>query len=197
MGSREATEFHFGTRVRTERERRGWSQQELAKRLTDKGIPLYASTIAKIESEKKPRAVRLGEAAGIADLFEVSLDSLVGRKPSADRDLDYALGALMDAVYTSRTELERSARSLRDRLEDIPAEFAGYETLAGHGREVFVHLNSAREVLGKLEDQLIAHRKPNTKAMGAWARHVAQRIEKDQKERKPTAKVPQDDEAQP
>ena len=66
--------------MRAERERRGWSQEELAKRLTDKGVDTYASTVAKIESEKKPRAVRLAEAAAIADLFDVSLDTLLGRQ---------------------------------------------------------------------------------------------------------------------
>ena len=156
MGLRDAADFYFGKRVRDERERRGWSQEELAKRLTDKGIPVYASTIAKIESKEKPRAARLGEAAGIADLFGVSLDSLLGRKPrKADRDLGYALGALLDAVSTSQTELRRTFGSLRDRLDDIPADFAGYHALAGHGREVFAHVTTAHEVLSKLEDQLI------------------------------------------
>ena len=78
------------------------------------------------------------------------------------------LGALLDAVYTSRTELQRTARSLRDRLEDIPADFGGHDTLAGHGREVFGHLETAREVLVKLEDQLIAD----------MERRVAERLER-------------------
>ena len=44
---------------------------------------MHATTIAKIEAGS--RSVRINEAVGIADLFEVSLDTLLGRKsgPSA------------------------------------------------------------------------------------------------------------------
>ena len=151
---RQHPEFRFRKQLRVEREHRGWSQGQLATLLSRKGFPFHASTIAKIEAGD--RSVGIAEAVAVAELFEVPLDSLLGRKPRAERDLADALGALMDAVYTSRTELQRTARSLRDRLEDIPADFGGHDTLAGHGREVFGHLDTAREVLGKLEDQLIA-----------------------------------------
>ena len=108
----------------------------------------------------------------------MSLDSLLGRKPGAERDLDYALGALLDAVYTSRTELHRTARSLRDRLEDIPSDFAELDTLARHGRDVFGHLETAREVLVKLEDELIAD--------------MDRRVAEDLDQKKPTEKEPQE-----
>jgi transcriptional regulator with XRE-family HTH domain len=175
MGRQKWTDELFGKRVRDERERQGWSQTKMAKLLTDKKIePMYATTVAKIEAGS--RSVRINEAVAIADLFEVPLDGLLGRKPGAERDLAYALGALMDAVYTSRTELHRTARSLRDRLEDIQSDFAEFDTLAGYGREVFSHLESAREALGKLEDQLIAD----------MERQVVEGL----KETKPTKKEP-------
>jgi transcriptional regulator with XRE-family HTH domain len=175
MGSEKWTDKHFGKRVKNERDHRGWSQADMAKKLSDHGIqPMHPTTVAKIEAGE--RSVRINEAVGIADLFEISLDSLLGRKPRAERDLEYALGALLDAVYTS--------------LEDIPADFAGYDTLARHGREVFTYLNTAREVLGKLEDQLSADMEPWTSsAIGAWSEQLAERIVN---ERKPTAKEPQE-----
>ena len=81
MGRRELIDAQFGKRVREERERRRWSQEDLASDRPVKGIPTYPSTIAKIEATRKPRAVRLGEAIGIAaDLFEVALDALLGRQ---------------------------------------------------------------------------------------------------------------------
>ena len=126
----------------------------MAKLLSRRGFPFYASTIAKIEAGD--RSVGIAEAVAAAEVFEIPLDSLLGRKPRAERDLEYALGALMDAVFTSRTELHRTARSLRDRLEDIPSDFAELDTLVRHGREVFGHMETAREALVKLEDQLIA-----------------------------------------
>jgi transcriptional regulator with XRE-family HTH domain len=58
---------------------RDWTQPQMAKMLNSKGIaPMGASTIAKIEAGT--RSVRINEAVAIADLFEISLDSLLGRK---------------------------------------------------------------------------------------------------------------------
>ena len=77
MGRKKWTEDYFSKRIRTERERREWSQADMAKMLSDKGIPMHWTTVAKIE--KGDRSVRIDEAAGIADLFEVSLDVLLDR----------------------------------------------------------------------------------------------------------------------
>jgi transcriptional regulator with XRE-family HTH domain len=190
MGREKWANERFGERVKALRDDQGWSQAEMAKMLSDKGVPMHPTTVAKIEAGD--RSVRINEAEGIADLFEVSLDSLVGRKQRPDRDLNYALGALMDAAHTLRTELDRSARSLGDRLEDIPADFAGYDMLVGHGREVFAHLDTTREALGQLQDHLKAHWRPDTEAMVAWIRHIGVRIEKNYQERKRTANEPQE-----
>ena len=108
MGLRELTDSQFGKRVREERERRGWSQEELAKRLTDKGILVYSSTIAKIESEKRPRAARLGEAVGIADLFELSVDALLGRQGPDDSTLTFALAVLCSYAGDAERQILRA-----------------------------------------------------------------------------------------
>lgn len=130
MGLREQTEFYFGKRVREERERRGWRQDELARRLTDKGIDVFASTIAKIESQRKPRAVRLAEAAGIADLFGVSLDSLLGRQTGADDDMAYALRALLDSTRQGIQQISVVAGTLHSRVTELDRfEFDGRENL--------------------------------------------------------------------
>jgi transcriptional regulator with XRE-family HTH domain len=126
MGLRERTESYFGKQVRAERERRGWTQEELAKRLTAKGIDTYASTVAKIESEKKPRAVRLAEATAIADLFEVSLDSLLGRRVGLDDDIAYTLRLTEDTARRASDRIMATAMELRDRLVEVEAfEFNG------------------------------------------------------------------------
>lgn len=154
MAIKDDPDSRFRKQIRAEREHRGWSQDKLAKLLSSRGFAFYASTIAKIETGG--RSVGIAEAVAVAEVFEIPLDSLLGRKPRAERDLDYAMSALMDAVFTSRTDLHRIARSLRDRIEDIPSDFAELDTLAMHGRDVFTHLDTARDVLGALEDQLLA-----------------------------------------
>lgn len=121
MGVQEQMDSHFGRRVREERKRRDWSQEELAKRLSDKGLPVYASTIAKIESEHKPRAVRLAEAAAIADLFDVSMDTLLGRSVGPKADEMYTLRALLDTAQQAAWQVSAIERSLRDQVAQLAA----------------------------------------------------------------------------
>src|ERR1700757_666309 len=121
MGLREQMDFYFGERVRQGRERLGWSQEELAKRMTDKGIPVYASTIAKIESERKPRPARLGEAIVIADLFEVPLDVLIGRHVPDDTTLTFAMTTLLGYVRDAESQIGQArytATDIEDQLDD-------------------------------------------------------------------------------
>jgi transcriptional regulator with XRE-family HTH domain len=133
MGLSEQTDFHFGKRVRDERNRRKWSQEDLAQRLRDKGIDVYASTIAKIESERrKPRPARLAEAAAIADLFDVSVDTLLGRSVAPKADLMYALRALLDTASQAEWQLSTIEQPLRDRI----AELAQFNP-GGHARTIF------------------------------------------------------------
>jgi hypothetical protein len=99
------------------------------------------------------REIKLDEAAALAELFGLSVDSLLGRKRGPHQDVRYALGALEDAVFTSRNELNRTSKSLRDRLNEIPADFEGYDTLAELVREYSGHLNAANGVLNKLVDR--------------------------------------------
>src|SRR5271163_4440786 len=98
MGSQKWADDRLGNRIKVERENRGWSQVDMANMLSDNGIqPMHPTTVAKIEAGT--RSVRINEAVGIADLFEVSLDSLLDRKPRAKRsDVTRRLDALAQRV---------------------------------------------------------------------------------------------------
>jgi transcriptional regulator with XRE-family HTH domain len=154
MGLREQTDSYFGRRVRAERERREWSQEELAKRLTDKGIDTYASTIAKIESERKPRAVRLAEATAIADLFEVSLDTLLGRSVPKHDEM-YAFKALLDTANKASWQVSTIEATLRDRA----AELATFD-LAGWLKAFQSRCERACDALAEANDALQAAMNP-------------------------------------
>ena len=144
----------FRRRITHERNERDWSQAEVAKKLTAMGIDnMHISTIAKVESGA--REIKLDEAAAMAELFGASLDAMLGRKPKSARDLVYLLGALEDQAFSSRAQLDRTSRSLSDRLEDIPPEYEGYDALTGLGREFSGHLDAARAALDKLIEHFI------------------------------------------
>lgn len=90
MGKQSFVETRFRERVRRERELRDWSQAELAKLLQDRGIAsVYPTTVAKIEAGE--RAVRIDEATALADIFDVSVDALLGRSASFQKDRLYAV----------------------------------------------------------------------------------------------------------
>jgi transcriptional regulator with XRE-family HTH domain len=123
MGRQSAIENRFRERVKKERDRRGWSQADVAKMLGDKGIKgIYPTTVAKIESGE--RAVRIDEATALADLFEVPLDALLGRKQNSQEDeLAYLLRVLRDTARQSSQQVWAAMETIREQLEELPTGF--------------------------------------------------------------------------
>lgn len=153
MGRETFVEARFRERVRQEREQRKLSQADLANRLGDKGIKgIYPTTIAKIESGE--RAVRIDEAAAIADLFEMSLDSLLGRNPSAEvTELDFQLRTLRDTARQSYQQVYASMEVLRELLEDLPTDFEHSDLVQRVGYDAWAnHLHGTSESLISLVD---------------------------------------------
>jgi transcriptional regulator with XRE-family HTH domain len=154
MGLREQMDSYFGERVRKEREQRRWSQEELAKRMTDKGIPVYASTIAKIESEKKPRPARLGEAVVIAELFEVPVSALLGRQPD-DTTLTFAMTILLGYIQDAEGQIlqaQRTATDIEEQLDDVGERFDSphIEVLRRTALDMAGHLDKAQALATEL-----------------------------------------------
>lgn len=96
-------EESFGHAVAMLRGVRQLSQREFASRLTERGMPVDASAVSRIE--KGTRSVRLVEALMIAEVLEVDLDFLISgsKTPSQEfqtlrRRTDAALRALIDPV---------------------------------------------------------------------------------------------------
>jgi transcriptional regulator with XRE-family HTH domain len=149
MGKQKWTDDHFSKQLRAERERRGWTQAEVAKMLSDKDISMHWTTIAKIE--KGDRSVRIDEAAGIADLFEVSVDSLLGRRVRQESDLAYTLRGLFDTVRQSSQQIAGIANTLSERLVDLSLfEFEGRDTLESEGNKALVALQVALQLLSRV-----------------------------------------------
>lgn len=93
-------EAEFGRQVRIEREARGWTQAELAKRLEAEGISLHPSAIAKIElrDTERPRAIRLDEAQALANIFGLPLDSMAQPHDQRMRSVIVKLGRFLDQL---------------------------------------------------------------------------------------------------
>lgn len=150
MGRRQQTEDYFGKRVKDERVHREWSQSQMAKLLSDNGVPMmHPTTIAKIEAGD--RAVRIDEAAAIADLFEVSLDSLLGRTAGLEDELTYRLRALRDTAAKHLLEVGTIANAVSDRLDDVmQLEFDGRNDIESRGKRAVHALGAGQLALSEV-----------------------------------------------
>jgi transcriptional regulator with XRE-family HTH domain len=103
--------------MRAHRERLGWSQADLAKRLSDTGVPgVYPTTIAKIEAGD--RAVRVDELDGLATVFGASVDLLLGRYGDRD-ELTLAAGNLQELARENAVHMGNLRETLASLLDDV------------------------------------------------------------------------------
>jgi transcriptional regulator with XRE-family HTH domain len=107
MGYASSTAELLRKRIRAERENHGWSQEFVANAMSRFGF--HASTVAKIEVGQ--RCVRADELSALADLFNVSTDTLLERRAGA---MDAAWSAEKLAGTSQKIAMEISA--LKDRL---------------------------------------------------------------------------------
>ncbi|MBE4716752.1 helix-turn-helix transcriptional regulator [Pseudarthrobacter sp. AB1] len=115
-------EAHFIAAVKRIREELGWSQGELAKRMSDSGWEgFHQTTISRIEKGERP--VRLGEARGLAK----ALGALVGQmllpaeQSKTLRDLELSVvnaEKAATAIAASAQELLGTQTSLQYELEE-------------------------------------------------------------------------------
>lgn len=115
MGQQGDAGDRFRQRLRAERERRGWSQSELAAKVS---AGCYASTIAKIEAGS--RAVRIDEIDAISDIFGISVDVLIGRT-GRTADLAWAMSKLTSNAQKYATEILGLRQRLAGDVEDVLA----------------------------------------------------------------------------
>lgn len=127
------------------------SQAKLAASLQQFGVHgAYATTIAKIESGE--RAVQVDELRGLAEIFGVSADTLIGRR-SDSTDLAWAMSKLTSGAQKIATEVH----GLHDRLvreaEDVRCARGPGD---GPARSLLDAVSDARQALLSAEDALLA-----------------------------------------
>jgi len=119
MGATERVETEFRKTIWRERKSRKWSQAHMAKLLSDKGLTIYPSTVAKIEAGE--RAARIDELAAFADLFNVSVDTLLGHPVTTVNDKRFVGNALAETAQHTLWQLELMKSTLGDRANDLAA----------------------------------------------------------------------------
>lgn len=138
----------FRERMKQGRIDRGWSQVDLANLLSNKGIgKVYGTTIAKIENRE--RTVRIDEAAAIAELFETSVDAMMGRNIGEDAEVDYVVRGITSSALRSAEEVRGIASALKQASEDLNAlgDFAGRSVLQENIKRTLRRLDAAQGAL--------------------------------------------------
>lgn len=127
----ETAEQRFAARMRQERERRGWRQEDLAAAVAAAGLPLHPTAFSKIESGL--RAVRLNEAAVIAAVFGRPVGYMLTSTDPGDitRELDEVQARFLEAQADSDDAIHRAA-ALWNRKQELLAaleqERGGYSS---------------------------------------------------------------------
>lgn len=115
----------FAKRVREEREKKGWSQAEMASLLKVGAIPMDVHPSGLARLERGERVIRLREAQAIAELFGLALTGMLA---TADESYDARLARLVAQIEESdraaaeaKVQREAAERELLD-LADVVAE---------------------------------------------------------------------------
>jgi transcriptional regulator with XRE-family HTH domain len=145
---------YFGGRLRAERERRGWTQVELAKRLTAAGWPVNPTVLAKIEAARPSdrRSVKVDEALAVAEVFGLSLDSLLGRvTANPNAELGSILRAAIETASGMAMQVSTIVTTLHSRFADLDAlDYPGREELQDDVGQAWAALRQAAAALGRI-----------------------------------------------
>lgn len=105
-----AGEQHVAERVAVERERRGWSYEQLARAMTNAGCPMNQSAMYKIEKGEPRRRITIDELMAFAQVFGTNVSDLL---------LDRSIGADAHAakLFVAWDEAQRKADAAREAYE--------------------------------------------------------------------------------
>lgn len=100
----------FVANMRSERERQGITQTELAARMRERGFPFHQQTVQRTEQDEAQRPLRLDEALAIADILGKRFDDLLSRPETRTKRAELATlarsaGQLQSQVHASFQEL--------------------------------------------------------------------------------------------
>ncbi len=118
-------EDHLAARIAMEREKRGWTYEGLAKRMSDVGCPLDQSAIYKIEKASPRRRITVDELVAFSRVFGVAIDDLLlPADLAADRraiELFTQWREAMDATQQQRAKAVKAGERLEGHLREHPS----------------------------------------------------------------------------
>jgi transcriptional regulator with XRE-family HTH domain len=101
------------------REERGWSQAELARRLSAIGFEMHQTTVAKLEAGKRP--LRVAEAFALAQVFALPPLAMFSEPVKDD---DYGMDYMRDRLKSIDERLETMTETYMRTLEAFAKNYA-------------------------------------------------------------------------
>jgi len=151
-------------RIRYERERRGWSTAELARRVSLAGVPMRQQQVWQVESGQPPRRLSIGEAAAFAKVLEIPLaDLTVPPHEIAPRRLieigrAFAEWRRDSGVLAARLlDIDQQIRALGDDELYIAAVLEKYSGLGDGVDEIVRDLETITENYGVIMESIKEH----------------------------------------
>jgi transcriptional regulator with XRE-family HTH domain len=145
-------EVQAGRALRRLRTARGWSQEEVGRRMKAYGYDFHQTMIAKIEAAQRPLRVR--ELADFAALYGMEVHELIYPPAGSLREVSKEIAALNDQlrvadkdVQTRRQALDRATAAAAAAEED----FRKHEGEAAMLRGRLTYLEAQRKKLGEWE----------------------------------------------
>ncbi|MFE2017558.1 helix-turn-helix domain-containing protein [Streptomyces sp. NPDC059499] len=120
--------------VAVEREARGWSTAELARRVTDAGCPLSQSAVWRIESGEPRRKISVDELIAFGKVFERSIEELL--KPVIEGYPKELFEAYLSQWLKDEEEVYQAELSTRMRFGDLAVLMRHYPGVVPHFREL-------------------------------------------------------------
>jgi restriction system protein len=142
----------FARRMKRERLRRGWRQEDLADRLALASLDLHPSAIAKIEREPdldkgiEPRMIRLNEAVAIARVLGRSVEQMISDDDLMDPENE--LNQLNEALTHARHQRDAATHAImevEERIADLTQRIQSAHDRARIRREEQQRARAERE----------------------------------------------------
>jgi transcriptional regulator with XRE-family HTH domain len=114
-------ETNLAKRIAAERDARGWTNDGLARRMTDAGCAMTGSAIFKIEKGSPPRRIVVDELVAFAKVFGVSVEELLlPPEVAAQREL-----ARLVVAWNNADDAARAATDKRDEAWETLKTYVG------------------------------------------------------------------------
>ena len=143
-------EVQAGRALRRLRAARGWSQEEVARRMKAYGYDFHQTMIAKIEAAQRP--IRVRELADFAALYGVEVHELIYPPAGSLQEADKEIATLREQLQEATRRSEDAAEAVREAEAVLAAAQQEHRTQSGQAAMLAGRLSYLEAQRGQLAE---------------------------------------------